>query len=506
METIILPDCVTDTIVQHREILKTLAAKLELVPMASLAKQYDPHFDPQKTISKSDRHVYIAMHIGEEAIKNNWGICYSDGFIYLYNGSYWSVLSDDDLDFFLSEASVAIGIPVAHARHFAFSRELLMQFKKHFYKPAPDVTNRVLINFKTMTMEINKFNEMMETDGKMHIHLRCKDPNDFLKYELSFDYDPGATCPIYDKFMDWAQADKKAQTLLHEYIGYCFTPNGMFNMEKILFNQGGGQNGKSTFRSVVTEMFGKCNVDAVSLSSLCDESGYFRANLANCTINFCGDIGKERPNPDILKTIASGEPLSVRQIRQKPVTLIYYAKLVFNCQFLPKEAEDSDGYYRRFLIVRWKSHMPEDHPDRDSTLAAQIVANELPGVFNRILNALQSLMAMDRPAFTPCKDSEKALQDYKEESDHVITFLNDMSFTVPTEGDPGRFYSNQDIADKYLEWCAKEDNIPEKERLSGIVFRKRLKNKGYTDIMFTENSVNTRGFFIARVSIPELPF
>jgi putative DNA primase/helicase len=507
LEQISIPECKTDTVIQHREILKTLAVQLKHVPMAQLAKKYDPHRNAQTDIGKGEKHVYIALHIGDEAVKNNWGICHSDGFIYLYNGSYWAVLSDEDLDFFLSEASVNIGIPVGTARHFAFSRELLQQFKKHFYKPAPEMHNRVLINFKTMTMEINKYNDIRQVDGKTHILLRCKDPNDFLKYELSFDYDPKAKCPLYDKFMDWAQPDKKTQTLLHEYIGYCLTPNGMFKLEKVLFNQGGGQNGKSTFRNIVSELFGTCNVEAMSLASLCDDTGYFRAVLANCTVNFCGDIGKEKPNPDIFKTMASGEPLSVRQIRQKPITLTYYGKLMFNCQFLPKEPEDSDGYYRRFLIVRWKSYMPIGNPERDTELSDKIIGNELAGVFNRVLNALRNLMAMRSPEFTATSDSRQALEDYMEESDHVITFVKELRFLPGTENDKGKFYSYEEITREYLSWCCKDDNVPEKERLSGIVFRKRLKVKGFKDEIKTENSINTRGFYITtNLGTTDMPF
>ena len=67
-----------------------------------------------------------------------------------------------------------------------------------------------------------------------------------------------------------------------------------------------------------------------------------------------------------------------------------YGKLMFNCNELPKEVENTNAFFRRFLIIPFDSVIPES--EQDPELAAKIIRDELSGVFNWMLEGLGRLL------------------------------------------------------------------------------------------------------------------
>ena len=104
--------------------------------------------------------------------------------------------------------------------------------------------------------------------------------------------------------------------------------------------------------------------------------------------------------------------------------LTNYAKLIFNCNELPKDVEHSNAYFRRFLIVPFDITIPEQQQDKD--LATKIINAELSGVFNWVLAGLKRLLEQKR--FTHSEAVNKALEKYKVNSNTVSLFLKDKNY------------------------------------------------------------------------------
>jgi putative DNA primase/helicase len=111
------------------------------------------------------------------------------------------------------------------------------------FQPQPE-SDKVLINLQNGTLEI---------DGNGQHELRDFDSADFLKYQLPFDYNPQASAPMFQKFLDKVLPDKSAQNVLAEYCGYVFVKN--LKLEKAMILYGQGANGKSVFFDVITALF-----------------------------------------------------------------------------------------------------------------------------------------------------------------------------------------------------------------------------------------------------------
>ena len=214
----------------------------------------------EKKISRSEMRVLILSEILKMAQSNNWALCKQGGFCYLYNGAYWETLNEDYLKHFLSGCAVKMGVKETIAEDYKFAKELYEQFLFSAHLQPPEYDNgTVLINLKNGTFRI--------TTQKQELVPFTK--TDFLTYQLPFEYDDKAVCPIFNKYLDRVLPDKSSQAVLAEYAGYLFIRhrNGL-KFEKCLILHGSGANGKSVFFEIMTELLGCENVSTYTLSDL----------------------------------------------------------------------------------------------------------------------------------------------------------------------------------------------------------------------------------------------
>src|SRR5690554_8092599 len=126
--------------------------------------------------------------------------------------------------------------------------------------------------------------------------------------------------------------------------------------------------------------------------------------VANKLVNYASEINGKL-EASIFKQLVSGEPVDARLPYGEPFTLTNYAKLIFNCNELPKVVENSHSFFRRFLILTFGVTIPEE--EQDSQLAHKIIESELPGVLNWVLGGLDRLLRQRR--FTKSDAVNKAL-------------------------------------------------------------------------------------------------
>jgi len=359
--------------------------------------------------------VIIIAQILKTARQNNWGLCIKNGFVYLYNGTHWCELSSAELQTFLGESAENMGFDKYNSRFYAFRDQLSKQFLAAANLPKPDTdSNVVLLNLLNGTMEVG-----MQTQT-----LRAPQQKDFLTYLLPFEYNDFATAPKFQAFLDRVQPDVNNQLILAEFLAYLFVKSKTLKLEKTLLLYGGGANGKSVFFEIVNALLGgNENVCSYSLQSLTDDTGYFRAKLANKLVNYASEIsGKLQIS--IFKQLVSGEPVEARLPYGEPFTLTDYAKLIFNCNGLPQDTEQTHAFFRRFLIVPFNITIPE--MEQNKSLAAEIISTELSGVFNWVLDGLKRLLK--QKDFTVSEAVNEQIEQYKVQSDSVKQFLNDEGY------------------------------------------------------------------------------
>ena len=364
--------------------------------------------------AKIPRKLYTVLSIDEliEVAKlNKWGLCTKNGFLYIFDGKYWSPITADEFKPFLTKVAEKLGVPSFDARHFLFQDELYKQFLASANLPTPEGSSEVLINLLNGTFLI---------DGDRQ-ELKEFDPADFLKYQLNFEYNPDATAPIFTQYLNRCIPDKDCQMVLAEYIGYVFVKN--LKLEKALILYGSGANGKSVFFEIVNALLGQENICSYSLSNLTKYDSYERAELSNKLLNYASEINGKLES-SVFKQLVSGEPVQAREIYGKPFIMRDYGKLIFNCNELPKETEQTNAFFRRFLIVPFNVTIPES--EQNPELATIIINSELAGVFNWVLDGLKRLLKNKR--FTDSNLIREQISEYRKESDSVQSFIDDEGY------------------------------------------------------------------------------
>ena len=369
-----------------------------------------------KKLKITEKHLLIISieNLRQLTIEKNWGLCKNHDFIFLYNGAFWKSIDEKEFEKFLGEAAEKMGVEKYSARFYNFRERLFKQFLATEYQAAPiPPKDAVFINLQNGTFDI--------TPDKTN--LRDFNRGDFLTYQLPFEYDPKISAPLFETYLNKVLPDKEKQSVLQEYLGYVFIQPSTLKLERTLLLYGSGANGKSVFFEIVSALLGKDNVSNYSLQSLTNENGYFRAKLANKLVNYASEINGNLETA-IFKQLVSGEPVEARLPYGQPFSLSDYAKLIFNCNELPKDVEHTLAYFRRFLIIHFDITIPE--AEQDKNLHKKIIEAELAGVFNWALDGLKRLL--ETRQFTDCKAVKTAREQYEKQSDTTQLFLEEFGY------------------------------------------------------------------------------
>lgn len=394
------------------------------------------------------------------AERNSWGLCKNHDFIYLYNSTFWAEVDKETFQKFLGEAAEKMGVAKFSARFYQFREQLFKQFLSTAYLPTPENnSDTVLINLLNGTFEIS-------VNGTK---LRPPDRSDFITYQLPFEFNPKAETPIFEAYLNKVLPDKERQRVLAEFLGFVFIKHGSkaLKEEKALILYGTGANGKSVFFEVVNALLGANNVSSYSLQSLTERNGYYRAKLANKLVNYASEINSNL-EASTFKQLVSGEPVEARLPYGQPFILKQYAKLIFNCNELPRDVEHTNAYFRRFLIIPFDVTIPEH--EQDKNLHTKIIENELSGVFNWVLKGLSRLLK--QKSFSECNAARQAIEQYRIESDSVQMYLNEFEYSVSAIVETPL----NDMFKEYRNYCIESGF----KACSLRTFAGRVRNSGYS--------------------------
>jgi putative DNA primase/helicase len=172
-------------------------------------------------------------------------------------------------------------------------------------------------------------------------------------------------------------------------------------------------------------------------------------------------------NTTMFKQLASMEPVPARRLYCDPVILWKYARMMFNCNELPREVEHTEAFYRRFLIIPFEKSIEEKNQDKE--LAKKIIDVELAGVFNWVLEGLHRLL--DQKNFTVCETIDKQVEEYRHNSNSVACFIEEGYYVKSVETS----MLLKEVYSEYRTYCHSSGLIA----CSAINFGNRLRRLGF---------------------------
>lgn len=448
--------------ITHKSIKNALLNEIKPIDFTTRAA-----LEQGEQLAARHQHVIVNEEIQELAKERKWGLCTHNQAVHIYNGEYWLEFPFEEIKKFLGAAALKMGVEPFLAKHYSFMDALGKQFVVSSYLEKPAKKNdEIAINLSNGTFVISPKER----------RLREFRAEDFMTYKLPFSYVADVDAPRFKTYLNEVLPDKKSQMVMAEYIAYVLIPNSVLSLEKALVLYGDGANGKSAYFSIICALLGTENVSNYGLESLTNSSGYHRAKLGSYLLNYASEISPTM-NSTIFKQLVSGEPVEARLPYKDPFVLRDYARFMFNTNQLPKDVEQNEAFFRRFLLVHFGVTIPEDR--RDPDLAKRIISKELPGIFNWVLEGLDRLL--ENKNFTKSVSIDNALADYKRKSDSVHLFLDDVGYVKSVEKE----VFVQIIYLEYKEYCSEFGY----RSCSLKVFTERLRTIGFTIRRITKGNV-----------------
>jgi len=230
-------------------------------------------------------------------------------------------------------------------------------------------------------------------------------------------------------------------TLFWKFLKSSFTVNGEFRRkdfemvleiiasmiikrhvdEKAFMFLGSGENGKSVCLGYIQSILGKNNVCSITLQDIADDK-FMRANLDGMSANIFSDLEhNELKKTGKIKAITSNEGIEVQKKYAQGFTLYPFCKLLFSCNRFPKVYDQTQGFFRRWVIIKWERNFEND-PERIEYLKEKLDAdqNEKNLVFSCLVTIAAKLNKVGK--FTHSKDWKTIQKDWNANADPIDDF------------------------------------------------------------------------------------
>lgn len=211
---------------------------------------------------------------------------------------------------------------------------------------------------------------------------------------------------------------QKSPKLKLFYQAISYSLSNLPNAKKLPILLGTPNTGKSVILKLCTRIIGQENVQALSLIDLTDK--YRGGLLSKAKLITCHEIRLGNlKRLDIVKSIISGDPVTLEEKFVKAFTYVPNVKILMAANALPELGEiDAGGAFaERLLPIPFAKR----EGDNDVTLLDKLY-EERDVLFSVIFREMQNFIA-DGFKFAETQESQKLIDDYKESGNSLNAFL-----------------------------------------------------------------------------------
>lgn len=294
-------------------------------------------------------------------------------------------------------------------------------------------------------------------NGTFHIQdmqLHKHSPKNRAIAGLGVDYDPTATCPLFDNFIaDMANGDSNLAKTLYELAGYVAAGGKEACKLVILVSSGGS--GKSVYLKILTLLVGALYSTSLSISEINNPGKAFdRYYLLNSRLNVVHELGEKETLNTIfsanVKKIVSGEEISgEKKYGNRFEFSPQISAIVAASNHCPEfESMPSESIRRRLLILNITKTFSFDEQDPE---LYNKMKNELPGIFNRVMEYYQ-ILKTEQFVFASEADSRAYVNNKI-----IETFPMYMFVTERIIAKPGHRLNYEALRQEYTKWAEERD-------------------------------------------------
>ena len=249
----------------------------------------------------------------------------------------------------------------------------------------------------------------------------------FTQNSLPFEYDPNATCPTWEKFLQdvWGH-DVESIEALQEMFGYIIS--GDTRQQKFFNIIGPRRSGKGTINKVLVDILGQHNTVAPELGELCDTFG-LQPWLGKLLASFTDARAPERNRGAIvsqLLRIVGGDTVTVNRKNKEAWNGYLPTRIVIYSNEVLQLTENSNALTGRMIVFK----MTKSFYGNEDTELSDKLKKELSGIFNWAMVGLRRRLERGGRFVQP-KSGIELLETMEELSNPIGTFVEDTLVFAP---------------------------------------------------------------------------
>lgn len=257
-------------------------------------------------------------------------------------------------------------------------------------------------------------------------------------------FDPGATCPLWLKHLEFiTQGDANLTAWLRRAVGYTLT--GLTDEQKLFFLWGTGDNGKSTFLDIIKTLMGTYATTGDE-NLLTSSSGHPTqlADLRGSRLVVCDETDRDKKLAEQRIKMMTGREIKARMMRQDFFRYTPRFKLWISGNHKPEIRGNDDGIWRRLQLVPFVSKLTADSKILGYD---DVLRGELPGILNWAMEGLRDWRTLGQLGGVDAVAA--ATREYRDEEDTIGQWLTEcVEFGVANS-----YVESARLYGSYRWWC-----------------------------------------------------
>ncbi|MEU6680992.1 phage/plasmid primase, P4 family [Streptomyces sp. NPDC046925] len=262
---------------------------------------------------------------------------------------------------------------------------------------------------------------------------------------------------------------------VHLLLGYSIT--GDVGAQVLPFLYGLGANGKSVLLEVTMQILG--DYANAAPPGFLMEKGKFTEHSTELTelhgrrIVVCSELKpNDKFNEARVKLLTGGDTITARRMRQNFFTFTPTHKLWLLGNHRPEVGTGGYAFWRRMRIIPFERRVPDEL--KNSSLAAELVRDEGPGILQWLIEGAQRYLATRDPLTGPAS-VRVATSAYQTTEDHIGRFLTECCTRGTDAGaGPDLRVEQKLLYETYGRWCSDEGIRPSTSRAFASRIRQEL--------------------------------
>jgi putative DNA primase/helicase len=271
--------------------------------------------------------------------------------------------------------------------------------------------------------------------GEVHAHRFA----DYLTKLTGASYDPTATCPRWDAFLEQMLPDPEVRAFMQRAIGYSLTD--LTTAQCLFFLYGKGRNGKTTVINAVRRMLGDYAAATKASTLMVKQHGDDKRNDVAVLrgarfVSATEAEDGQQVAESLVKELTGQDPITARLMYAEFFTFTPTFKIFLAANHKPLVRGTDLAIWRRIHLVPFTQTVPLDQVD--ATLPDHLAAEQ-----NGILNwAIAGYRDYRDGGLRPPKAVTDATEEYRAEMDPLADFLAEACFVGPSvQGRASELYS-----------------------------------------------------------------